>query len=52
MVYTQNAIDLIQDDEVGFSIISTDDIDDIGIKEVIRRIRARIGDSPVYLRQA
>ena len=52
MVYEQNAIDLIQDDEVGFSIISTDDIDDIGIKEVIRRIRARIADSPVYLRQA
>ncbi|KAI0285483.1 Arginase/deacetylase [Russula aff. rugulosa BPL654] len=42
-----NAIDLIQDDEVGFSIISTDDIDDIGIKEVIRRIRARIADSPL-----
>jgi hypothetical protein len=52
MVYAQNAIDLIQDDEVGFSIISTDDIDDIGIKEVIRRIRARIANSPVYLRQA
>ncbi|KAI0308333.1 Arginase/deacetylase [Multifurca ochricompacta] len=42
--------DLTTDEEaVGFKIISTDDIDDIGINEVIRRIRARIGDSPVYL---
>ena len=38
------------DEVVGFKIISTDDIDDIGINEVIRRIRERIGDSPVYLR--
>jgi len=41
--------DLIQDEDVGFNVISTDDIDDIGIKEVIRRIRARIADNPVYL---
>jgi agmatinase len=41
---------LIQDEDVGFKVISTDDIDDIGIKEVIQRIRARIADSPVYLR--
>jgi len=37
------------DEIVGFKIISTDDLDDIGINEVIRRIRERIGDSPVYL---
>lgn len=42
--------DMTADDEVvGFKIISTDDLDDIGINEVIRRIRERIGDSPVYL---
>ncbi|KAI0275301.1 Arginase/deacetylase [Gloeopeniophorella convolvens] len=41
--------DMDSDEQVGFKVISTDDIDDIGIKEVIRRIRARIGDSPVYL---
>jgi agmatinase len=42
---------LTADDEVvGFKIISTDDLDDIGINEVIRRIRERIGDNPVYLR--
>jgi agmatinase len=42
---------LIQDEDVGFNVISTDDIDDIGISEVIRRIRARIADNPVYLRR-
>jgi len=42
---------LTADEEtVGFKIVSTDDIDDIGINEVIRRIRERIGDNPVYLR--
>ncbi|KAI0003815.1 arginase family-domain-containing protein [Russula compacta] len=43
-------VDLREDEDVvGFKIISTDDIDDIGIHEVIRRIREHIGDSPVYL---
>ncbi|KAK0233523.1 arginase deacetylase [Armillaria fumosa] len=41
--------DLQNDEEVGFRVISTDDIDDIGISEIIKRIRTRIGDSPVYL---
>ncbi|KAF8265767.1 hypothetical protein EI94DRAFT_1685241 [Lactarius quietus] len=41
--------DVNTDEIVGFKIISTDDLDDIGINEVIRRIRERIGDSPVYL---
>jgi hypothetical protein len=50
-VCAQDEADLIQDEDVGFSVISTDDIDDIGINEVIRRIRARIADNPVYLRR-
>ncbi|TFK41888.1 arginase family-domain-containing protein [Crucibulum laeve] len=41
--------DLENDEAVGFQLISTDDIDDLGIPEVVRRIRKRIGDSPVYL---
>ncbi|KAI0248388.1 arginase family-domain-containing protein [Lactifluus subvellereus] len=42
--------DLATDDEfVGFEVVSTDDIDDVGINEVIRRMRARVGDGPVYL---
>jgi len=42
--------DLDNDDTVGFQVISTDDIDDLGIPAIIRKIRNRIGDSPVYLR--
>ncbi|KIY50652.1 Arginase/deacetylase [Fistulina hepatica ATCC 64428] len=41
--------DLDNDAEVGFQLISTDDIDDLGIPTIIRRIRERVGDSPVYL---
>ncbi|KAL4269197.1 arginase family protein [Pleurotus pulmonarius] len=41
--------DIENDQEVGFQLISTDDIDDLGIPEVVRRIRERVGDSPVYL---
>lgn len=33
-------------------MISTDDIDDYGVTEIIKRIRERVGDSPVYLRFA
>jgi len=41
--------DIENDESVGFQLISSDDIDDLGVAEVIKRIRARIGDSPVYL---
>ncbi|KAJ4002241.1 arginase deacetylase [Lentinula boryana] len=41
--------DLRNDENVGFQLISGDDIDDLGIPEVVRLIRNRIGDSPVYL---
>ncbi|KZV73251.1 Arginase/deacetylase [Peniophora sp. CONT] len=41
--------DMSHDEEVGFKAISADDIDDIGVNEIIRRIRNRVGDSPVYL---
>ena len=37
------------DEYVGFQVISTDDIDDYGIVNVIKKIRERVGDSPVYL---
>ena len=49
VVRVQGTADLTNDAEVGFKIISTDDIDDFGINEVIRQIRERVGDSPVYL---
>ncbi|KAK7058509.1 hypothetical protein VNI00_002143 [Paramarasmius palmivorus] len=41
--------DLENDESVGFQLISTDDIDDLGVVEIINRIRTRIGDTPVYL---
>ncbi|KAF8204460.1 arginase family-domain-containing protein [Mycena galopus ATCC 62051] len=41
--------DLENDEAVGFQLISTDDIDDLGVSEIIRRIRERVGSSPVYL---
>ncbi|KAG7099728.1 hypothetical protein E1B28_001545 [Marasmius oreades] len=41
--------DLQNDQSVGFQLISTDDIDDIGVTEIIRLIRNRVGDTPVYL---
>ncbi|KAJ2926720.1 hypothetical protein H1R20_g10360, partial [Candolleomyces eurysporus] len=41
--------DMDNDASVGFRIVSADDIDDLGVSEVINRIRTRIGDTPVYL---
>jgi len=41
--------DLENDREVGFHLITTDDIDDFGIPEVVHRIRNRVGNTPVYL---
>lgn len=37
------------DDSVGFSRIEAWEIDDIGTKGVVERIRARVGSNPVYL---
>ncbi|KAF5332935.1 hypothetical protein D9758_015964 [Tetrapyrgos nigripes] len=37
------------DESVGFQVISSEDIDDYGIQNVIKAIRKRIGDAPVYL---
>ncbi len=45
----QGIEDLQNDEKVGFYVISTDDIDVLGIPEIIKRIRQRIGNSPVYL---
>lgn len=42
-------IDIEHDKSVGFQLITTDDVDDLGIPEIIKRIRRRVGDSPVYL---
>nr|GAT59518.1 agmatinase 1 [Mycena chlorophos] len=41
--------DLENDLEVGFQLISADDIDDLGVPEIVERIRGRVGSRPVYL---
>ncbi|KAJ6570150.1 Arginase/deacetylase [Mycena vulgaris] len=45
----QGAQVIEHDESVGFQLISADDIDDYGIARVIKKIRQRVGDSPVYL---
>ncbi|KAJ7443848.1 hypothetical protein FB451DRAFT_1568568 [Mycena latifolia] len=41
--------DMVEHDEsVGFAVISTEDIDDYGIQNVIKKIRERVGTGPVY----
>ncbi|KAG1828397.1 arginase family-domain-containing protein [Suillus variegatus] len=37
------------DEEIGFELIMADEIDDLGTDEIVRHIRQRIGNSPVYL---
>jgi len=41
--------DIENDESVGFELISTDDIDDLGIPAIIAQIRQRVGKSPTYL---
>ncbi|THU77230.1 Arginase/deacetylase [Dendrothele bispora CBS 962.96] len=41
--------DIQHDSTVGFQVITTDDIDDYGVKKVVEKMRQRIGDKPVYL---
>ncbi|EST07802.1 Ureohydrolase [Kalmanozyma brasiliensis GHG001] len=41
--------DIEHDASIGFDIITSDDIDDIGIPAIIANIRARVGTMPVYL---
>ncbi|KAG2338363.1 Arginase/deacetylase [Suillus weaverae] len=41
--------DIENDESVGFHFITSDDIDDHGVPAIIKRIRERVGDTPVYL---
>ncbi|KAF8336573.1 arginase family-domain-containing protein [Cantharellus anzutake] len=45
----QDIDDLVNDEEVGFAIITTDDIDDIGPAGIAKLIRDHVGDGPIYL---
>jgi len=44
-----DANDLVDDASFGFSIVRATDFDRLGVDEIIRRARERIGDAPVYL---
>ncbi|EJD51937.1 Arginase/deacetylase [Auricularia subglabra TFB-10046 SS5] len=41
--------DLEHDDAMGFALVTTDDIDDLGVEGIIEKIRNRVGSAPVYL---
>jgi agmatinase len=41
--------DFSKDEALGFKIVSCDDLQRIGVDGVVKRIRDRIGDRPVYL---
>lgn len=43
------AKDLVDDKELGFAIVSSDDVGDMGTRGVIERIHSRVGDRPVYV---
>jgi len=46
----QGVPDMQNDADVGFEILTTDDIDEIGTAGIVKLIRDRVGDQPVYLR--
>ncbi|GIE99808.1 agmatinase [Paractinoplanes rishiriensis] len=43
------AQDLVDDRELGFHVVPSVEIDDLGARGVAERIRERVGDRPVYL---
>ena len=44
-----DAQDLVDDKSFGFSIIRATDFDRLGVDEIVRRVRGRVGDAAVYL---
>jgi agmatinase len=44
-----DAHDLVDDAGFGFSIVRASDFDRLGVEEIIRRVRARVGDARIYL---
>lgn len=43
------ADDLTDDTRLGFAVVTSEDIEERGIKVAIERIRARVGDRPLYI---
>ena len=44
-----SAVDLIEDAELGFQVVSAPEVDQIGVSGVVERIRRRVGERPVYV---
>jgi len=44
-----SAQDLVGDRELGFQVVPSVEIDDLGARGIAERIKARVGDRPVYL---
>jgi agmatinase len=44
-----DAHDLVEDVGFGFATVRATDFDTLGVAEVIARVKARVGDSPIYL---
>ena len=42
-------VDLIEDAELGFQVVSAPEVDQIGVSGVVERIRQRVGERPVYV---
>jgi agmatinase len=41
--------DLVEDAELGFQVVHSREVDDLGIRGVVERIRARVEERPVYV---
>jgi agmatinase len=41
--------DLVDDARFGFKLITSDDLDHLGVPEIVKRIRERVGDTPLYV---
>ncbi|KAM0787565.1 hypothetical protein ACM66B_003635 [Microbotryomycetes sp. NB124-2] len=41
--------DLVHDEKVGFKLLTTDDLEDVGAQGIIKAIRERVGNTPTYL---
>lgn len=44
-----HASDLVRDAEIGFGIVTTEDVGDAGPRDIAKRLASRIGDMPVYI---
>lgn len=41
--------DLVDDERFGFAVVAAMDLEDIGVRGAVERIRERLGDAPVYV---